>query len=943
MASGYDFKVRIGTEGEKQFIADLKKMTAQAKALEAQTQAVTASFTKNTSAQERAQRTGAALERQVAAQQAVVDQMALVLQRTTQATGEDSEATAVWQRNLALAEKELFVLKGQLQEATDGLARFEKGTDNAGDGLDDLEDNAGAAADKTDDLGDAMDDAGQAGIRFGDVLRANILGDAIMKGLDILTDKARDFASGMIEGAAAVRAENSQFSQAFGDLEGRADAAVKSIADDTGVLETRLRSSAAGIYSFARASGADSAEALSLMEDGLRAAADNAAYYDRSLEDATDTLQSFLKGNFANDAALGVSATETTRNAAAMKRFGREYKELTEIQKQQTLLQMVLDAQELSGAMGQASREADGWENVQGNLNEAIRQMQAAAGQPFLAQMAPRVQKVTARIQELQNRVDWERIADGVDSVFGWLDRNGEKVVRILGLGASGLAAFKVAGTVTTVVQGFGTALSGVTTLLASNPWGLAAAGVVVLGGALANLANLQQQETEAVIRNREEREKMVEAAASAQQAEVDRSQAVWDAANADLDELKHIQDLANEFYTLVDANGKVKEGYEARVDFINSELNTALGTELEQIDGVVRGYEDLGVAINGALAAKKLEILMQASEEDYRNAVKNRTKLEEDLYDAQLKHADAQEKITDLEKGFWEIVKQTDPMASVEDKRKIVEAMGEVSEAYIEAKADLEAAEAAEAALSATWQKSTQDINRYETAMALSLEGKTVEATRYLEKKADSYTATGKAASDSADVQIDALEREADKAKFYYDEYRKNLEAGMAEFTEEGLANARQTMLDAQAELRLAGWKAGEAMMAGTKQGIEDNTPTVTSTVKRSMGNLITASREKLQIHSPSRAFGEMGRLSAVGYERDFLAEMRRTQADVTAAFAELPPLAVPELDMPETRNQSITIPNINIYAQEGQDAEAIADAVERRILRGLRTEAAF
>ena len=92
---------------------------------------------------------------------------------------------------------------------------------------------------------------------------------------------------------------------------------------------------------------------MNLMERALKAAADSAAYYDTSVEQATETLQSFLKGNFANDAALGLSATETTRNAAAMELFGQKYNELSEIQKQETLLKMVEDGLLSSGLCAQ--------------------------------------------------------------------------------------------------------------------------------------------------------------------------------------------------------------------------------------------------------------------------------------------------------------------------------------------------------------------------------------------------------------------------------------------------------------------------------------------------------------------------------------------------------------------------------------------------------------
>lgn len=223
------------------------------------------------------------------------------------------------------------------------------------------------------------------------------------------TDKIISFGTACVETAATVRASMAQFEQTFSvggeDLTATAKGIIDSVAKDSGILATRLQDSGTKIYAFAKSSGADSAEALSLMETALTAAADTAAYYDVSLENATDTLQSFLKGNFANDAALGVSCTETTRNAAAMELFGQKYQDLTEIQKQQTLLKMVTDSQELSGAMGQASREADGWENVMGNLKEAWRQFQAVIGDPILSNLIPIIQRLTEKVQALPGKL----------------------------------------------------------------------------------------------------------------------------------------------------------------------------------------------------------------------------------------------------------------------------------------------------------------------------------------------------------------------------------------------------------------------------------------------------------------------------------------------------------------------------------------------------------
>lgn len=147
-----------------------------------------------------------------------------------------------------------------------------------------------------------------------------------MSGFRKLLEGAKDFASGMIESAAQVQAENAQFEQTFSGFEATARSSLQAVADEAGITATRMQGSYTKIYAFAKTTGADSEEALGLAQRALHAAADSAAYYDRSIEDATETLQSFLKGNYANDAALGIAATETTRNTAANENTPRAFR-----------------------------------------------------------------------------------------------------------------------------------------------------------------------------------------------------------------------------------------------------------------------------------------------------------------------------------------------------------------------------------------------------------------------------------------------------------------------------------------------------------------------------------------------------------------------------------------------------------------------------------------
>ena len=276
-----------------------------------------------------------------------------------------------------------------------------------------------------------------------------------------------------VKSSAEMKALNSQFEQTFGELQGQASDALNRVATESGILQTRLQGVGTSIYAFAKSSGADSAEAMSLMETALRATADASAYYDRSLEETSESLMSFLKGNFANDAQLGVSCTETTRNAKAMELFGQKYNDLSEIQKQQTLLKMVTDAQALSGAMGQAQRESDGFENVTGNLTESLKILGAELGEVLLPTVIKMIQKATEIIQKFSNMDDGtKKFIVTLALVVGAV----APVLIVIGKLTSGVGAIIIA--LPKIIAGFKT-LTGVTQAL----WLVMQANPIILIG----------------------------------------------------------------------------------------------------------------------------------------------------------------------------------------------------------------------------------------------------------------------------------------------------------------------------------------------------------------------------------------------------------------------------------------------------------------------------
>lgn len=242
-------------------------------------------------------------------------------------------------------------------------------------------------------------------------------------------DKIKDFGLGCINAASDAGAATAQFTQVFGKLESKASKSLKGIADTAGISENRMKGSYTKIAAFAKTTGMDTQSALGLTERAMIAVADSAAFYDRSLEDTTESLQSFLKGNFENDAALGLSCTETTRNAAANKLYGKSFKDLSESQKQLTLLQMVEDANKASGALGQAARESDTWTNVTGNLQQTWKDFQAILGKPILEMAIPIVKTLADKVSNLSQKVNGAN--NPINKFVGWVGKAKDKMVEL--------------------------------------------------------------------------------------------------------------------------------------------------------------------------------------------------------------------------------------------------------------------------------------------------------------------------------------------------------------------------------------------------------------------------------------------------------------------------------------------------------------------------------
>ena len=87
--------------------------------------------------------------------------------------------------------------------------------------------------------------------------------------------------------------------------------------------------------------------------------------------------------------------------------------------------------------------------------------------------------------------------------------------------------------------------------------------------------------------------------------------------------EYDYYRDLSKELDTIVDKNGKIKEGYEDRAKVITNELSKALGIEIDINGNIIQSYKDLQTEIKNTTLLKQGQALIEENNDKYKEAVK--------------------------------------------------------------------------------------------------------------------------------------------------------------------------------------------------------------------------------------------------------------------------------------------------------------------------------
>ena len=169
---------KIGVDGEAEYRAQMDRLITKTKALKAEEEALKTAVGDEATSQDNARKAAEKHAEQIEAQKQKISLLEGQLQKCISATSESSSETNKYRELLAKARTELGRMETQTDEGTEAL----------------------------DDFTGAEEDAGDGALTLGDMISANLISEAIIGGLKMLANLAKEAAEALL-GAARDAAE----------------------------------------------------------------------------------------------------------------------------------------------------------------------------------------------------------------------------------------------------------------------------------------------------------------------------------------------------------------------------------------------------------------------------------------------------------------------------------------------------------------------------------------------------------------------------------------------------------------------------------------------------------------------------------------------------------------------------------------------------------------
>lgn len=496
-------------------------------------------------------------------------------------------------------------------------------------------------------------------------------------------------------------------------------------------------------------------------------------------------------------------------------------------------------------------------------------------------------------VSEALKEVDWDAVGDAIGKFakkalefFAWIIKNADVILETLKSVAKVLLtiwAVKKVSQFCTAVNGAITAFKAFTTAIkagstafnaASTAGGLFAslvspAGAIVLGitavvAVTASLISIFGKEKEAIKVLTEEQEEHIRKSEEMVGAYRDLEGARQESMKTVQNEYNRYDDLMRELDSLVSANGRVTTGYEQRVAFILNELNSAFGTEMQLINGVVQNYEAERKAIEDVIDKKRAEAMLAANEAAYTEAYAKRAEAAQQYAVAQNDFNDAlteaqykQDKYNEVMAEYNDILAKKGIEAALDWKYANQQLFDEF-EGLDQAKQRVTEMRASLIDASEAYEGYNQVVKNYEGLSSAIIEGDQ-------KKIDDALLRTENNLKDHTVATADELKTQAEKYDNLYREMERAVKEGDQKISQEQLDNAKRL-----ADLTWSEYlQSGKDSVAGYNHGITDKKSL--DEVRKNSENIGETSADglsdSLDENSPSRVTYKSGEYFVQGF----------------------------------------------------------------------------
>lgn len=273
----------------------------------------------------------------------------------------------------------------------------------------------------------------------------------------------------------------------------------------------------------------------------------------------------------------------------------------------------------------------------------------------------------------------------------------------------------------------------------------------------------------------------------------------------------------------LVDANGKVKEGYEDKAAALAEQINSVIPNAISMTEDESGAYLKVADSIDLMIAKKKINALIDANQESYANALKESReaadKYSEALENQKVAHENLQKATSDTtsKQEIYDInLKKAQETANEADK-----AVEELVKQYEES---INIITEQNNLLTASQSKSTEEINNAIASQGVALKQYTADQL------------------EEADKQLQNEKEKYDNLKRLYQDFNNEHTKSQLDAQKDVVEKAQAIRDNAYAEAEQASKAAGEAEVNAMINGISGLTETLKSEMKKTVDTAVEA-----------------------------------------------------------------------------------------------------